>query len=371
VHCLTLGAPKAESQCRDVSARTGGMCVCLPALVEVQHDANSDALSRLVETLGNLPRRQGELSPEAFLDASARVIQHAYRARVQRLKRLKVVRYKAALRIAAAYSRWRLRRCLREAAREAKRERRRAPVAAAQRARADAAREVEMGIAARKLQTYWRARKITLWCQRIDKAARRLQRMVRRRNARFAAAKWRKMQILKRVGAADPPPIPPSQWLVPEKPVEKEEPEEPQQEGFVLGKRQPQAWETQPRDHLRSSMCPAPQLRGADRPRERGDDTAALLPPTYAAAGIMPPPMPRDASMSMTMESPRRRHMSPRLARATSPSNRMAATMQLGEPSRAPRLPLAPPSPRHETTNFKRRVPLGRPSRRSMDRVLM
>jgi hypothetical protein len=359
VHCLTLGAPKAECQCREVAARTGGLFVSLPAATELREEedsAHATALKRLVQSLGNLPRRDGELDPQSFLEAAATVIQHAYRARVRHLKRQKILRYKAALRIAAAYSRWRLRRSIHEAAKEAKRWRRAAPVRAAEKARADAVREVEMTSAAKVLQSYWRARKITLWCQRIDKGARRLQGWFRRRKARQEAAKWRKMQILKRKGAADPPPVPPSQWLVPE-PEVKVEKEEPKA-GFVLGKRAPQAWEVRPRDHLPSSMCPCPVIRPPDRPRSRGEETAILLPTGYADLSVVPPSLPKET----TLPSPRRHLTSlhgaaPAVPCARNPAHDSSNSLSSTQPVELLKTPRLPPSPRHSNSSFCRRVP--------------
>lgn len=268
------------------------------------------------------------------------------------MKRLKVLRSKAALRIATAYGRWRLRRCIRELAKEAKRWRRAAPVRAAEKARADAVREVEMAQSAKIIQSYWRARKITLWCQRIDKGARRLQAWFHRRKARQEAAKWRKLQIEKRkMGSADPPPIPPSQWGKPEE-VEKEVEKETPKEGFVLGNRQPQPWEVRQRDQIPGSMCPCPAMRPPDRPRSRGEETAALLPAGYSELpGIRPPSQPRDSSLP----SPRRHLSSMQCAAPAIPCapNPYAST----QPLEMSRTLQKPASPRHSTTSFCRRVP--------------
>lgn len=217
--------------------------------------------------------------------------------------------------------------------------------------------------AAKAIQSYWRARRITLWCQRVDKGARRLQGWFRRRKARQEAAKWRKIQILKRKGAADPPPVPPSQWLKPEPEVVVEKKEETK-DGFVLGKRVPQPWEVRPRDQLPSSMCPCPVVRPPDRPRSRGEDTAILLPAGYADLPVSKPSLPKET----TLPSPRRHLTSlhgvapavPCVAPAVPCAANPHASTQPLELSRTPRLP---PSPRHSTTNFCRRVP---PMSRSM-----
>lgn len=118
----------------------------------------------------------------------------------------------AARRIAGAYGRWRLRRCIAEAVLQGRRARKRAPVDAALRRRAEAEQQVAAQAAARRLQSEWRARKLRRWCQRIDRAARRLQGWMRRRWHAQKIERYAERLRVRATYKVDKPPLPPSQW---------------------------------------------------------------------------------------------------------------------------------------------------------------
>lgn len=93
---------------------------------------------------------------------------------------------------------------------------RRAPVLAAMQRRRDMQHSVDAEAAVRRLQAEWRSRRMRLWCQRADRAARRLQRWLRRRWLRDRLERQvpieaeRLKALRKRL--ANAPPVPPSQW---------------------------------------------------------------------------------------------------------------------------------------------------------------
>jgi hypothetical protein len=187
-----------------------------------------------------------------------------------------MVQRKAVARISSAYAQWRLRRSLHAAAVEGRRARKRAPVEAALQRRKEIRYCADADAAARLIQTEWRARKMRLWCQSVDRASRRLQRYVRRRWLRHRLEREvpieaSRLQALRKRLACAPPPAP-SKW--------------PQQRGGIPSKAvgaqsDPQAWHA-PKGTSALLACPPPRKNGPLRPRSSGSsytpESSVVLP---------------------------------------------------------------------------------------------
>eukprot|EP00930_Biecheleria_cincta_P039346 TRINITY_DN27055_c0_g1_i1.p1 TRINITY_DN27055_c0_g1~~TRINITY_DN27055_c0_g1_i1.p1 ORF type:complete len:1683 (+),score=361.78 TRINITY_DN27055_c0_g1_i1:363-5051(+) len=218
VHVLSLAeAVSTRNMAASVASASSGISVQLDfshgGAGETPPAALKKSLQHVLGSLLELKRptlAASDPDPAVVRCRAARLVQRAVRPFLKHRQMERCM--EAVERISRAYGCYRWRKSFVAAVQEARRARRRAPVEEALQRRAAQQSQQNRDAAVRRIQAEWRARRMRIWCRRIDRAARCIQGWMKRRWMCEKLEAEAQRLINRRGQKVAKPPPPPSKW---------------------------------------------------------------------------------------------------------------------------------------------------------------